>query len=163
MREYPGYRPKLWYSDESDDIPEGLSVGDERDFPSPDNWSKLSRSLDNAQAVGLFPPRGSQQGRDDRRHRSQFDRGTPRAMREEGMRTLMPPARQAVAAPPAHSLQGFQPVPMYQQPMTSHHITLPYRMAPMHPAMAAPAQWNAAYQGGVPPYAMTHGANRTLR
>lgn len=83
MREFHGYRPKLFYTFDSLTLPEGKSVGDECEFPLPDNLSKLARSLDNAAVIGLYPPRGSQTDREDRRRRSQFDRGTPRAELEE--------------------------------------------------------------------------------
>ncbi|KAI9686315.1 MAG: hypothetical protein M1820_010649 [Bogoriella megaspora] len=78
MQEYDNYRPKLYFT-ESD----GDKCGEEAPFPPPDNPSKLKRSCDNAQHIGLFPPRGGNFNRDDRRRRSQFDRGTPRAQLEE--------------------------------------------------------------------------------
>jgi hypothetical protein len=66
-------------------------------FPAPDNWSKVKRSVDNAQHIGLFPPRAGQQTRDEqRRRRSQYDRGTPRAQAEESYnrrRYHRPPVR----------------------------------------------------------------------
>ncbi|KAL9091893.1 MAG: hypothetical protein Q9165_004645 [Trypethelium subeluteriae] len=116
MKEFDGYRPKV-----SDIIPyivfplgtnapqlyytesDPQHCGQEAPFPEPDNWSKVKRSIDNAQHIGqytwppgvggglnltrntgLFPPRAGQQTRDEqRRRRSQFDRGTPRAQLEE--------------------------------------------------------------------------------
>ncbi|KAI5298386.1 hypothetical protein KEM55_003449, partial [Ascosphaera atra] len=52
-------------------------------FPPPDNPSKMRRSVENAEHVGLFAPRVGQQFRDEqRRRRSQFDRGTTAAERE---------------------------------------------------------------------------------
>lgn len=83
MHEYPGFRPKLWYTFDSDKMPEDKKVGDEQTFPAADNMSKLTRSLDNAQAIGLYPPRGSRSG--GRRRRGQYDRGTPHAIYEETM------------------------------------------------------------------------------
>ncbi|GAB7347727.1 hypothetical protein MBLNU459_g5280t1 [Dothideomycetes sp. NU459] len=83
MQEYTGFRPKVYYHVDSTDMPEDKSPGDEAPFPEPDNLSKLQRSLDNAQTNGLYPPRAGQQNREERRHRSQYDRGTPRAMYEE--------------------------------------------------------------------------------
>ena len=117
MKEFDGYRPKVsWlilntasfnvidifqlYYTESDP----RRCGQEAPFPPPDNWSKVKRSIDNAQHIGkseswlvaqapftdaivssgLFPPRAGQQTRNEQRHRrSQFDRGTPRAQLEE--------------------------------------------------------------------------------
>jgi len=85
MQEFAGFRPKLWYSIDDFDGSDDTSVGEEREFPGPDNPSKLARSLDNAQAVGLYPPRGlrGNNNRDNRRRRGQWDRGTTRAIREE--------------------------------------------------------------------------------
>ncbi|KAF1346454.1 RNA recognition motif 2-domain-containing protein, partial [Delphinella strobiligena] len=56
MREAHGFRPKIFFTYESTDIPSGLYPGDEAIFPEPDNQSKLRRSLDNASSVGLYPP-----------------------------------------------------------------------------------------------------------
>ncbi|KAI9661873.1 MAG: hypothetical protein M1821_009112 [Bathelium mastoideum] len=79
MKEFDGYRPKLFYTDS-----DPQRCGQEAPFPPPDNWSKVKRSIDNAQHIGLFPPRAGQQTRNEQRHRrSQFDRGTPRAQLEE--------------------------------------------------------------------------------
>ncbi|GLA49141.1 hypothetical protein AnigIFM63604_004765 [Aspergillus niger] len=58
-------------------------AGTEDRFPGPDNPSKMRRSIENAEHVGLFAPRVGQQYRDEqRRRRSQFDRGTTAAERE---------------------------------------------------------------------------------
>ncbi|EFE37550.1 hypothetical protein TRV_07798 [Trichophyton verrucosum HKI 0517] len=76
-------------------------AGTEDHFPGPDNPSKMRRSVENAEHVGmhilpivtfmqyltflagLFAPRVGQQYRDEqRRRRSQFDRGTTAAERE---------------------------------------------------------------------------------
>lgn len=94
MREFEGFRPKVWYAEDSLDIPEDKSVGEQAPFPKPNNLTKLQRSLDNAQAVGLYPPRHNhnQRGRDSQSNarRSQYDRGTPRALIEERAHTLGP-------------------------------------------------------------------------
>ncbi|CAK7203559.1 hypothetical protein SEUCBS139899_006293 [Sporothrix eucalyptigena] len=59
-------------------------AGREEEFPGPDNPSKMKRSCENAEHVGLFTPHLSQYYRDEqRRRRSQFDRGTRMAALEE--------------------------------------------------------------------------------
>ena len=59
-------------------------VGQEEPFPEADNHSKLNRSCQNAENVGLFAPNAGQHLRDEqRRRRSQFDRGTTLAERDE--------------------------------------------------------------------------------
>ncbi|KAI1947590.1 hypothetical protein LOZ12_003021 [Ophidiomyces ophidiicola] len=77
MLEHPSFRPKLFYTGM------GPLAGTEERFPGPDNPSKMRRSVENAEHVGLFAPRVGQQYRDEqRRRRSQFDRGTTAAERE---------------------------------------------------------------------------------
>ncbi|KAG2417185.1 hypothetical protein HFD88_008403 [Aspergillus terreus] len=74
MLEHPSFRPK---------VGTGPLAGTEDRFPGPDNPSKMRRSIENAEHVGLFAPRVGQQYRDEqRRRRSQFDRGTTAAERE---------------------------------------------------------------------------------
>ncbi|CAK7269310.1 hypothetical protein SEPCBS57363_003537 [Sporothrix epigloea] len=81
MLESPHYRPKLYYTVGGSN-PE--LAGREEDFPGPDNPSKMKRSCENAEHVGLFTPHLSQYFRDEqRRRRSQFDRGTRMAALEE--------------------------------------------------------------------------------
>ena len=77
-------------------------MGQEENFPGPDNPSKMRRSVENAEHVGelrkvlpsheapptkiagLFAPRAGQNFRDEqRRRRSQYDRGTRLAEIEE--------------------------------------------------------------------------------
>ncbi|RKF58583.1 putative rna recognition domain-containing protein 2 [Golovinomyces cichoracearum] len=71
MLELPIFRPK-----ES-------RVGQEEPFPASDNPSKLRRSCENAEHVGLFAPNAGAQMRDEqRRRRSQYDRGTSLAQRD---------------------------------------------------------------------------------
>lgn len=81
--------------------------GEEEDFPPPDNPSKMRRSVENAEHVGafsssschhdcrtlidscsgLFAPRAGQNFRDEqRRRRSQYDRGTRLAEIEDNYR-----------------------------------------------------------------------------
>ena len=77
-------------------------AGQEEPFPDPDNQSKMKRSCENAEhvgkflsgkklmkwrvteIVGLFTPNAGQHFRDEqRRRRSQYDRGTRLAALEE--------------------------------------------------------------------------------
>ncbi|PYH98926.1 putative meiosis protein MEI2 [Aspergillus ellipticus CBS 707.79] len=77
MLEHPSFRPKIFHTGT------GPLGGTEDRFPGPDNPSKMRRSIENAEHVGLFAPRVGQQYRDEqRRRRSQFDRGTTAAERE---------------------------------------------------------------------------------
>ncbi|KAE8145548.1 meiosis protein MEI2 [Aspergillus avenaceus] len=77
MLEHPSFRPKIFHTGA------GPLAGTEDRFPGPDNPSKMRRSIENAEHVGLFAPRVGQQYRDEqRRRRSQFDRGTTAAERE---------------------------------------------------------------------------------
>lgn len=103
MLEAPHYRPKLYYTTNGP-VPE--LAGSEEPFPPPDNQSKMKRSCENAEHVGkfqknsngklfcprrftnngqgLFTPHAGQHFRDEqRRRRSQFDRGTRLAALEE--------------------------------------------------------------------------------
>ncbi|KAL4914291.1 hypothetical protein BDW62DRAFT_220252 [Aspergillus aurantiobrunneus] len=86
MLEHPSFRPKIFHTGT------GPLAGKEDRFPGPDNPSKMRRSIENAEHVGLFAPRVGQQYRDEqRRRRSQFDRGTTAAEREiVYVRTLAP-------------------------------------------------------------------------
>ncbi|RAL07720.1 putative meiosis protein MEI2 [Aspergillus homomorphus CBS 101889] len=86
MLEHPSFRPKIFHTGT------GPLAGTEDRFPGPDNPSKMRRSIENAEHVGLFAPRVGQQYRDEqRRRRSQFDRGTTAAEREVVfVRTLAP-------------------------------------------------------------------------
>lgn len=99
MQEYAGFRPKVYYTIDSDDIPPGSKPGDEKPFPAPDNPSKLQRSIDNAMTQGLYGPRNGMQSRDERRRRSQFDRGTPRAIMEEAHFDQLSPVSQRHSTP----------------------------------------------------------------
>ncbi|KFY81382.1 hypothetical protein V500_11473 [Pseudogymnoascus sp. VKM F-4518 (FW-2643)] len=78
MLEHPTFRPKIFRTARHPD------AGEEEDFPLPDNASKMRRSVENAEHVGLFAPRAGQHYRDEqRRRRSQYDRGTRLAALEE--------------------------------------------------------------------------------
>ncbi|KAI0901799.1 RNA recognition motif 2-domain-containing protein [Annulohypoxylon nitens] len=81
MLEAPHYRPKLFFTDNG---PCPHLAGQEEPFPEPDNQSKMKRSCENAEHVGLFTPNAGQHFRDEqRRRRSQFDRGNPRLQEYE--------------------------------------------------------------------------------
>ncbi|KXH28419.1 RNA recognition domain-containing protein 2 [Colletotrichum nymphaeae SA-01] len=81
MLEATHYRPKLFYTSNGP-VPE--LAGEEESFPEPDNQSKMKRSCENAEHVGLFTPNAGQHFRDEqRRRRSQYDRGTRLAALEE--------------------------------------------------------------------------------
>ncbi|KAF6820132.1 meiosis protein mei2 [Colletotrichum musicola] len=81
MLEAAHYRPKLFYTSNGP-VPE--LAGEEEPFPQPDNQSKMKRSCENAEHVGLFTPNAGQHFRDEqRRRRSQYDRGTRLAALEE--------------------------------------------------------------------------------
>ncbi|KAH6893609.1 RNA recognition motif 2-domain-containing protein [Thelonectria olida] len=81
MLEAPHYRPKLFFTSNGP-MPE--LAGQEEAFPEPDNQSKMKRSCENAEHVGLFTPNAGQHFRDEqRRRRSQYDRGTRLAALEE--------------------------------------------------------------------------------
>ncbi|KAL0931587.1 meiosis protein mei2 [Colletotrichum truncatum] len=81
MLEAAHYRPKLFYTSNGP-LPE--LAGEEEPFPHPDNQSKMKRSCENAEHVGLFTPNAGQHFRDEqRRRRSQYDRGTRLAALEE--------------------------------------------------------------------------------
>ncbi|KAH7308246.1 RNA recognition motif 2-domain-containing protein [Stachybotrys elegans] len=81
MLEAPHYRPKLYFTSNGP-MPE--LAGQEETFPEPDNQSKMKRSCENAEHVGLFTPNAGQHFRDEqRRRRSQYDRGTRLAALEE--------------------------------------------------------------------------------
>ncbi|KAL8371548.1 hypothetical protein RB595_001370 [Gaeumannomyces hyphopodioides] len=81
MLEAAHYRPKLYFTSNGP-VPE--MAGEEEQFPEPDNQSKMKRSCENAEHVGLFTPNAGQHFRDEqRRRRSQYDRGTRLAALEE--------------------------------------------------------------------------------
>ncbi|KAF4450601.1 hypothetical protein F53441_6262 [Fusarium austroafricanum] len=81
MLEAEHYRPKLFHTIHGDDP---TVVGQEEEFPGPDNQSKMKRSVENAEHVGLFTPTAGQYFRDEQRRRhSQYDRGTRLAALEE--------------------------------------------------------------------------------
>ncbi|KAI1393851.1 RNA recognition motif 2-domain-containing protein [Hypoxylon trugodes] len=88
MLEAPHYRPKLFFTLNG---PHPGMAGNEEPFPEPDNQSKMKRSCENAEHVGLFTPNAGQHFRDEqRRRRSQFDRGNPRLDQGEYDDHLLP-------------------------------------------------------------------------
>lgn len=127
MQEFHGFRPKVFYNVDSMDIPSDKQPGDEAPFPAPDNQSKLQRSLDNAQTAGLYPPRAGQQAREERRYRSQFDRGNPRAVAEEAEYAQFQATPQMVPVTiwvdPRHQnvVARGGPLGNYSDGQTSHH------------------------------------------
>ncbi|SPQ22724.1 f8625fbd-b7d2-42f0-902b-fa845fd9621f [Thermothielavioides terrestris] len=66
MLEAPHYRPKLYYTTNG---PRPDLAGQEEEFPGPDNLSKMRRSCENAEHVGLFTPNSGQHFRDEQRRR----------------------------------------------------------------------------------------------
>ncbi|KAL8928030.1 MAG: hypothetical protein Q9208_002105 [Pyrenodesmia sp. 3 TL-2023] len=81
MLEHHSFRPKIFR------IGNDALGGTEEPFPGPDNESKMRRSVENAEHVGLFAPRAGQNFRDEqRRRRSQYDRGTRLAEIEDSYR-----------------------------------------------------------------------------
>jgi hypothetical protein len=79
MCEYPGYRPKLFWT--VNDAPTQAHIGQERPFPGINNLSKHNRSKDNAAQIGLYAPKHRQGNFTVRA--SQYDRGTPAQMQED--------------------------------------------------------------------------------
>ncbi|KAI0127893.1 RNA recognition motif 2-domain-containing protein [Xylariales sp. AK1849] len=76
------FRNSSLYYTSNGPVPE--HSGHEEPFPEPDNQSKMKRSCENAEHVGLFTPNAGQHLRDEqRRRRSQYDRGTRLAALEE--------------------------------------------------------------------------------
>lgn len=86
MQETPFCRPRLFIS-----YDDAVAAGSARDtglewyFPTPDNLSKLQRSMDSARSVGLFPPNGITNMQMNRAMTSTFDRGTPRDILHHSM------------------------------------------------------------------------------
>ncbi|CAN6617628.1 hypothetical protein TRVA0_007S00584 [Trichomonascus vanleenenianus] len=52
MDQNPAYRPKVFHS-------EGDNIGQEQEFPPPNNMNRKLRSLVSVQRIGLFPPQDS--------------------------------------------------------------------------------------------------------
>ncbi|PGH27933.1 hypothetical protein AJ80_00483 [Polytolypa hystricis UAMH7299] len=111
MLEHPSFRPKIFHTGN------GPLAGTEDRFPGPDNPSKMRRSVENAEHVGLFAPRVGQQYRDEqRRRRSQYDRGTTAAERETHWNRNFTPRR---AAHNSNNGGG------YMSPMNGHWYDTP--------------------------------------
>lgn len=75
--------PQLFYTGT------GPLAGTEEPFPGPNNMSKMRRSVENAEQVGLFAPRMSREGR--RGHTLRADLPTPLRHRAS------PPHRQGLS------------------------------------------------------------------
>ncbi|KAL9082262.1 MAG: hypothetical protein Q9159_006575 [Coniocarpon cinnabarinum] len=90
MQEY-AFRPKLYYT-----LFDGpLLCGLEREYPAPDNATKLNQSMINAGSFGLFPARnrGPEAGSlAARRRHGIFDRGTTFDLYEQEMDPFVAPA-----------------------------------------------------------------------
>ncbi|KAF2114989.1 RNA recognition motif 2-domain-containing protein, partial [Lophiotrema nucula] len=87
MREAPYCRPRLFFSYEDEGMNDFNLVrrlGCDAPFPEPDNPAKLSRSMENARSVGLFPAHGANEMEHRNRH-SMYDRGTPRDQIQSAM------------------------------------------------------------------------------
>ncbi|KAG8532028.1 uncharacterized protein KY384_003664 [Bacidia gigantensis] len=113
MLEHPSFRPKLYRTGT------GPLVGSEETFPGPDNPSKMRRSVENAEHIGLFAPRAGQNFRDEqRRRRSQYDRGTRLAELEDSNYELdglkMPAIAQRSRSPRPFGMFSDQFPPSYQ-------------------------------------------------
>lgn len=132
MDEFPSYRPKLWYIEETAADPS--MIGAEKPFPEPDNYSKKQRSHDNAGALGLYPPRTGQRA-GNRPRRGQFDLGNPNEMMD-GQATASPWHNNGYAAP--------MPMPMPMTPgfgyQPAHYSHAP--VAPQTPGYPAPFYGN---------------------
>lgn len=78
MQETPFCRPHLFLTWQDAVGDQKRNVGCDQAFPTPDNYSKLSRSMNSARSVGLFPPSGIVNANSQRNVVSAYDRGTPR-------------------------------------------------------------------------------------
>ncbi|KAJ9628477.1 hypothetical protein H2203_002376 [Taxawa tesnikishii (nom. ined.)] len=143
MLEVDTYRPKVFFTFinlEYGEIPEGLKPGDEMPFPPSDNYYKLVRSTQNAGTMGLFN-RQQQDGRNDRRRVSAYDRGTPRAIAEEQQSAMQ--TTQTQRGIQGHS-QQVQRHPQRFGPPSPQQFSGPSEFAPAQqfagPSQFAPAQ-----------------------
>ncbi|KAF2638953.1 hypothetical protein P280DRAFT_404151 [Massarina eburnea CBS 473.64] len=79
MQEAPFCRPHLFMTYDTARANRAIrETGTEEMFPVSDNPSKMSRSIDNARALGLFPPTGINANATHRSLISDYDRGNPR-------------------------------------------------------------------------------------
>lgn len=143
MDEYPGFRPKLWYTEET--APEPAMVGEEKPFPPPNNFSKKQRSHDNAGTIGLWAPRNGQHRQSasgeyfpllhtvcsltdsSSARRSQYDRGTTRQIQEDAAFNMFSPG---YVADGAHGAVGGPP--MFALPWGGYGGGYPPFAPPMH-------------------------------
>lgn len=141
MQEAESFRPMLWYTTES--APTQQQIGDQVDFPGPDNNAKLQRSIENAGSIGLYAPRHRSAGRDNRRPYSQYDRGTPAQVHDEQQYYTWTPAA------PYHPQQHMGPPmnPYLMHPQAGYYPQ--QQMQPMHPMPHMHPQQQMVYNPGV--------------
>ena len=154
MCEYPGYRPKLFWSE--DDAPDKALIGKERAFPGVNNLSKHNRSKDNAAQIGLYPTKNRRSTPMVRN--SQYDRGTPAQMQEDAFYQHHPQM-----APSQYSLphndpnyfmsgQSMMAMPVGGYPLPYGSPNAYYHAAPaMHSSPLAYAPMTAQYNGSPGP------------
>ena len=146
MCEYPGYRPKLFWSEE--DAPQEDYIGVERLFPGVDNMSKHNRSKDNAAHIGLYAPKNRRGAVTVRS--SQYDRGTPAQMQEDAyyhhQQQMVPNQYPWEFNEPNYAIAGqhMAPMPFYHSPSAMNGSPLAY------PPMTA-------YNGSPGPMTNNHG------
>ncbi|CAK3942856.1 hypothetical protein MYCFIDRAFT_82251 [Lecanosticta acicola] len=138
MDEYPGFRPKLWYTKEN--APDPSKIGEEKAFPPPNNYSKKQRSHDNAGAIGLWAPRTGHRREGIRR--SQYDRGTTRQIQEDaayyqtgyGGQYIVGNGHGPVGAPPVQFTMPYYGGYTSFGPQVQYDFNGPYATPYFHPA-----------------------------
>lgn len=122
MDEFPGFRPKLFYTFNT--APNPSMIGAERPFPGVNNESKHQRSRDNATQIGLYAPQTRRMQAGGRQRRSQYDRGTSAQIHEDTMYNQVSPMQNGYGYDPNYMLGGPQmPVgaqPQYQPVMMAN-------------------------------------------
>ena len=154
LNEFRDVRPKLWHTFEN--APDPSMVGEEQEFPPPNNGSKHQRSCDNAGQIGLYAS-GNRRNRfmsNDRHRRSQYDRGTTAQIHEEAYYNQMTPvhkgyARQDPIYALASSVMQMGPAPVF--------APLPYGNVNGYdqcgnPVFNASPAFNANAYGAGPPF-----------
>ncbi|OAP57072.1 hypothetical protein AYL99_09185 [Fonsecaea erecta] len=87
MLEHPGFRPKLFVAGNTP------NAGVEEKFPEPDNHSKMRRSVENAEHVGLYLPLGAHLGSYPYRRRRFLRRNEVALDEARRNGVYLPPAR----------------------------------------------------------------------
>ena len=150
MDEFPDYRPKLIYTEES--APDKSLISTERPFPSPNNMSKKQRSHDNAGQIGLYAPRTGQRG-GDRHHRSQYDRGTTAQIQEDTYYNQASPGSSGYGFNDFHYVTGPPRLPMAPHGPGFHPMFYPnpaFNPAAMFEGMNfLPEHFHGAYPNGM--------------